>query len=197
MLVFVPRSEVAVAHAVIYGLCAAAVSIGTAFFLRRRNVTQGAIWNWRDTVDGRRGQVGLIASLFLGLGLGAALGGVALGYLALIRHLPFAADQLRQGSAVLQSVPYMRQSLFVMAVMIAPLAEEFLFRGLLYRALDREWGGWRAVLGSAAFFAVYHPLLSWAPVFLLGAANAVLFRRTGRLAAAVVLHMTYNVFVMA
>lgn len=25
------------------------------------------------------------------------------------------------------------------------------FRGLLFRALDREWGGWRAVAGSAAF----------------------------------------------
>ena len=26
---------------------------------------------------------------------------------------------------------------------LAPLAEEYFFRGLLYRALDREWGGWR------------------------------------------------------
>jgi len=38
-------------------------------------------------------------------------------------------------------------------------AEEYLFRGLLFRALDRESGGWRAVAGSAAFFAVYHPPL--------------------------------------
>jgi len=52
------------------------------------------------------------------------------------------------------------------------------------------------VLGSAAFFAVYHPMLSWAPVFLLGAVNAVLFKKTGRLAPAVVVHMVYNTIVL-
>ena len=79
---------------------------------------------------------------------------------------------------------------------MAPLAEEFLFRGLLYRALDREWGGWKAVVGAAAFFAIYHPALSWAPVAVLGAANCVLFRRSGSLAPCVVLHMTYNAIVL-
>ena len=74
----------------------------------------------------------------------------------------------------------------------APFAEEYLFRGLLYKALDLEWGGWTAILGSAAFFAIYHPVISWLPVALLGIRNAILFKRTGRLAPAVVLHMAYN-----
>ena len=102
---------------------------------------------------------------------------------------------LRKSQAQMDQIPHMRESLIVMAVFVAPFAEEFLFRGLLYRALDREWGGWRAVLGSAAFFAVYHPALAWVPVGLLGATNALLFRRTGRLEAAVLLHMVYNVVV--
>ena len=63
------------------------------------------------------------------------------------------------------------------------VSEEYLFRGLLFRALDREWGGWRAVVGSAAFFAIYHGPLSWLPVGLLGIANALLFKKTGRLEA--------------
>jgi membrane protease YdiL (CAAX protease family) len=70
----------------------------------------------------------------------------------------------------------------VMAVAFAPFAKEYLFRGLLFRALDREWGGWRAVAGSAAFFAIYHQPLAWLPVGLLGIANALLFKKTGRLA---------------
>ncbi|WP_130418065.1 CPBP family intramembrane glutamic endopeptidase [Edaphobacter modestus] len=74
--------------------------------------------------------------------------------------------------------------------------EEYLFRGLLYRALDREWGGLSAVVGSAAFFAIYHPPLSWLPVVLLGITNALLFKKTGRLAPAVVLHMVYNAVVL-
>jgi membrane protease YdiL (CAAX protease family) len=56
--------------------------------------------------------------------------------------------------------------------------------------------GWRAILASAAFFAVYHPPLAWLPVVLLGATNALLFKKTGRLAPAVLLHMVYNAVVL-
>ncbi|MGC2057262.1 MAG: CPBP family intramembrane glutamic endopeptidase [Candidatus Sulfotelmatobacter sp.] len=93
-------------------------------------------------------------------------------------------------------IPNLKVSYAVMAVGFAPFAEEYLFRGLLFRALDREWGGWRAVVGSAAFFAIYHPALSWLPVFLLGTTNALLFKRTGRLMPAVILHMVYNAVVL-
>jgi membrane protease YdiL (CAAX protease family) len=82
-----------------------------------------------------------------------------------------------------------------MAIVFAPFAEEFLFRGLLFRALDRG-GGWRAIIGSAAFFAIYHPPLAWLPVFLVGVATAFVFKKTGRLAAAVVVHMVYNAVVL-
>jgi membrane protease YdiL (CAAX protease family) len=94
-------------------------------------------------------------------------------------------------------VPNLKISYAVMAVLFAPFAEEYLFRGLLFRALDREWGGWHAVVGSAAFFAIYHHPLSWLPVGLLGIANALLFKKTGRLAPAVILHMVYNAVVLS
>ncbi len=84
----------------------------------------------------------------------------------------------------------------ILAVLLAPPAEEFLFRGLLYRALDREWGGWHAVLGSAAFFAIYHQPLAWLPVGLVGTANALLFRHTGQLWSAIALHAAYNAVVL-
>ncbi len=44
---------------------------------------------------------------------------------------------------------------------------------------------------------MYHPALSWLPVATLGAANAVIFKRTGRLAPAVVLHAVYNAVMLA
>lgn len=53
------------------------------------------------------------------------------------------------------------------------------------------------MVGSAAFFAIYHPALSWPPVALLGVINALLFKKTGRLAPGVVLHMVYNAVVLA
>jgi membrane protease YdiL (CAAX protease family) len=48
------------------------------------------------------------------------------------------------------------------------------------------------VLGAAAFFTVYHPLLAWPPVFCVGAINCLLFKKTRRLLPCIVLHMTYN-----
>ena len=37
--------------------------------------------------------------------------------------------------------------------------------------------------------------LSWLPVGLLGVANTLLFKKTGRLEAAVLLHLVYNAVV--
>lgn len=38
--------------------------------------------------------------------------------------------------------------------------------------------------------------LAWLPVGLLGVTNALLFKKTGRLADAVILHMVYNAVVI-
>jgi len=192
-LAFFGRDTIAVAHAVSYGVWAAIVAGAVSWFLARRGVRQAEIWSWAPARPGRRG---FATSLLLGAGLGLALSLFALLYLAVLRHIPQAAAILRQSEDAIASIPHMRLGLFIMAVLVAPFAEEFLFRGLLYRALDREWGGWRAVAGSAAFFAMYHPFLSWLPVSLLGAANALVFKKTGRLASAVALHMVYNAIVL-
>ena len=92
--------------------------------------------------------------------------------------------------------PSQRWWLGFTAVICAPLAEEYLFRGLLYRALDREWGGWPAVLASAVFFAIYHPATSWLPVAAVGVACALLFKQSRRLWPCVVLHTVYNAVVV-
>jgi membrane protease YdiL (CAAX protease family) len=50
---------------------------------------------------------------------------------------------------------------------------------------------------AAAFFAIYHPFLSWLPVGLLGITNALPFKKTGNLAPAILLHMVYNAVVLS
>jgi membrane protease YdiL (CAAX protease family) len=148
---------------------------------------------WQDQPESRK----LPWSLLLGAAAGLALGLFAHGYVAVLQHFPGTAEIIRKSHEQLANMPGVRISYAVMAIGFAPFAEEYLFRGLLFRALDREWGGWRAVAGSAAFFAIYHAPLSWLPVALLGAANALIFKKTGRLAPAVVLHMVYNAVVLA
>lgn len=127
--------------------------------------------------------------------MGLLLGALAHQYTVLLGHLPIIRDVLRRSAEQMAQNGDVHAMYGILAVCFAPFAEEYLFRGLLYRTLDREWGGWRAVLGSAAFFTVYHPVLAWIPVFTLGALNAILFKKSGKLLPAVALHMAYNLVV--
>lgn len=180
-----------------YGLAALGVATGMAMFLSSRDVPARAVWQWVSTSQKQAwiaepGWRGLLAGLAMALLLGAGLGLLAQGYVALMREFEWARQLIDADTARMAVMPHMREAYVVLAVLFAPLAEEYLFRGLLHRALDREWGGWWAVIGSSAFFAIYHQPLAWLPVFTLGALSSVLFRKVGRLAPSVVLHMVYN-----
>jgi membrane protease YdiL (CAAX protease family) len=80
----------------------------------------------------------------------------------------------------------------VLVVVLAPLFEEFIFRGLLFRSLRRATGLPLAVAGSAAVFAVIHPPVSFLPVFVLGVVAALAFERTRLLWAPIAAHAVYN-----
>jgi membrane protease YdiL (CAAX protease family) len=212
---WVPRQEFAIARAMAYAVAATAVFLTTSWFLAGRGVAPNQVWTWIDgqpptprkdlTLDQYLAEPdisfakkygiaggGLLPALLLGLGIGLALAGLAHGYTILLRHIPALTELLRNAQQAATQLPGLRVAYLIMAVGFAPFAEEYLFRGLLYRALDRDWSGWRAVLGAAAFFTVYHPLLAWPPVFCVGAVNCWLFKRTRRLLPCILLHMTYN-----
>jgi membrane protease YdiL (CAAX protease family) len=87
--------------------------------------------------------------------------------------------------------------LLLLAVIAAPLCEEYIFRGLVFGGLERLWGFRRAALGSALIFAVVHPMLSAPTVFLLGLSTAFVYARSGMLLAPIVTHVVYNAAVIA
>jgi membrane protease YdiL (CAAX protease family) len=198
------RDNMAVAQAISYGICAVIVSVGTQMFLSDRGVLPQDVWRWARTAReapawwhvGDTRNAKFLSLLLLGAAGGLALGLFAHGYVAVLQHIPTTAEIIRKSQEQMAQIPNLKASYAVMAIGFAPFAEEYLFRGLLFRALDREWGGWRAVVASAAFFAIYHNAMSWVPVALLGATNSLLFKKTGRLAPAVVLHMVYNAVVL-
>jgi len=206
-ILFVGAENIALAQAMAYGICAALVSLIVSNFLANRGVALGEVLRWRSGVnavretrlwwsgDGTHG--GRFAvSVTVGVLAGLTLGLFARGYIAFLLHFPAAAEMVHASEGRMARVSGLKLSYGLIAIAFAPLAEEYLFRGLLFRALDREWGGWRAVAASVALFAIYHPPLAWLPVGLLGMASALLFKNTGRLAPAVILHMAYNAVVL-
>jgi membrane protease YdiL (CAAX protease family) len=172
--------------------------------LESRGVPLKKVWCWSRenerswwwSGDGKR-DGRFLASLGVGALSGLLFALIAKGYVLLLSQFATFSDIFRTAREQMERVPNLRVSYAVIAIVFAPFAEEYLFRGLLFRALDREWGGWRALVGSAAFFAIYHPPLAWPPVFLVGLTTAFVFKKTGRLAAAVVVHMVYNVLVVS
>lgn len=86
--------------------------------------------------------------------------------------------------------------LILLTIVAAPVFEEFIFRGLVFRGLRRTTGPALAVIGSAALFALVHPLIAIIPVFGLGIVAAVSFQRTGFLLAPIIAHCVYNTSVM-
>jgi CAAX protease family protein len=89
--------------------------------------------------------------------------------------------------------------LFVIgAVVLAPVIEELLFRGLLLRALLRRMAPVTAVLVSAVIFALVHYIgdpntLPFLPALTgLGAVLAVVALRSGELSTSIFIHAGFN-----
>ena len=81
----------------------------------------------------------------------------------------------------------------VAIVILAPIAEEVFFRGVVFNAFLREGGRRWAFIGSAALFSLIHlSLVSLVPIFLLGLALAWVYDRTGNLLAPIAMHATVN-----
>ena len=83
----------------------------------------------------------------------------------------------------------------VMAVVIAPLAEEFLYRGILLMTLVRHVGIVPALVVSSAVFAAAHFTAepqALLPLFCLGMALGYIAYRTRSLVAPIIAHALFN-----
>lgn len=80
-----------------------------------------------------------------------------------------------------------------LAVFLAPLSEEFLFRGFIYRSLKSYLPAWAsATLTSLMFAGMHFNWLSFLPLFLLGLWLCRTYEKTGNLWVPVILHGLFN-----
>lgn len=81
----------------------------------------------------------------------------------------------------------------VMAVVVAPVVEEVIFRGYLYGVARRFGGRWAAVGVTALLFAAIHVnALGLVPLALLGVVFALAYELTGSLWTSVLMHVCFN-----
>lgn len=135
--------------------------------------------------------------LTLGYGAMAAFIACAVGlaYLTGLQHSALWADMAKQSAASASTVS--RGWLLALAVLAAPLCEEFIFRGLIYGGLRRSMSAMPAMAMSAAIFAVVHPPTSMLPVFVLGLCAAWTYERSKTLLGPMLVHAVYNAVVLS
>ena len=150
---------------------------------------------WRARTNGvpRILNAGVPAALMWGVGGGVAAALAGLAYIEIAAALDvFPALHPTGAFAGLGAILW----LAVVAIVAAPIFEEFIFRGLVFGGLRRSFGFAPAALASAAIFAVVHPPVSAIPVFIMGLCAALAYERTRMLAAPMAVHAIYNAAVL-
>jgi len=81
----------------------------------------------------------------------------------------------------------------LIAVVVAPLCEEIIFRGYLYPVAKRFAGTWPAAIFSALVFGAAHGnLTALLPLFLLALLLVWLYEKTGSLWSTIAVHFCFN-----
>ncbi len=86
-----------------------------------------------------------------------------------------------------------RAIIIVLAVAVAPLVEEFVFRFFLYGVIRRYFGRFIGIISNAALFAAVHAHVpSAAPLFVLGLCFTIAYEWTGSIFVSMTMHAIFN-----
>lgn len=86
-----------------------------------------------------------------------------------------------------------RAVFFAFAVVIAPITEEIIFRGIIYRGLTKVVPrGWAVLLSALLFGAAHGDFSTLLPLVALGALFALAYDATGCIAVTIIAHALFN-----
>ncbi len=85
----------------------------------------------------------------------------------------------------------------VLAVVVAPVAEETFFRGFILSGIGKRFGYAWGIVVSALLFSIAHMQLgAFLPIFILGILLAWLYVKTGSIWPCILTHFAYNSIAM-
>lgn len=168
-----------------------------------------------DTSDSSwLGQSPPVEALFARASLGRSLGFVLLGIVAAIGGsfvlglgLEAVGVPVEEQGAIVELVDGFKSGgdrmpmilLAVSALALAPMAEELLFRGLVFRRIGTRGNSWPEAyaLSAAAFAAIHTNPVGFLVYLWLGIVFAESYRRSGRLWVAMLVHAGNNAFALS
>lgn len=167
----------------ISGVLALAI-ISISFFIRKRNIREELnLFKFKGE--------GIIPLILLGIGLNVFIS-------ILFSVIPFPEDWINSytnSSANITQGDYVISLLSV--VIVAPIVEEVIFRGLIYTRLKNGIPLILSAVIASVVFGIIHGTIIWAIyTFLLSLILIWVFERFHSLLANIILHMAFNVMGM-
>lgn len=173
-----------------------------ALFLREHEISWSDAFGFRNRWRRAAGHGLLVAAGFLPVGWAFQwLSSKGLDFLAdrlapIFPHLDLRPEE----QVVVQTLQMAgswssRTALGIVTILFAPVAEETLFRGILYPAIKQAGFPRLALWGTSFLFAAVHTnLVTFIPLTLLACALALLYEYTDNLAAPITAHALFNAF---
>jgi membrane protease YdiL (CAAX protease family) len=158
-------------------------------FLHEHQVSWAVGFGFRRDVAKATGLGVLVIGLFLPVGWGLQMVSLKLmDQLGLEPALQLALQALKNSGSPGELI-----TLAIITIVLAPVAEETLFRGVLYPTV-KQYGFPRAALwGTSALFALIHfNLAIFFPLLLLAVVLVWLYEKTDNLLAPIAAHATFN-----
>jgi membrane protease YdiL (CAAX protease family) len=174
----------------IYGaLFNLAVAAGFVWWFVVRPIARG---EWRRLATFRIRRVPAEVARWVPLAAAAMVGVVLAALVLLPRLMAVPKNDATFLEAYLRR-PFAPIALLLMVAVVAPLLEEFLFRGWIQRSLERRTLPWRAILITAVLFGVVHGDAFGLPLrVVFGVASGYAAYTTRSIWPSVVLHGAYN-----
>ncbi len=90
-----------------------------------------------------------------------------------------------------------RVLIIILAIAIAPMVEEFIFRFFLYGVVKRYFGRLAGLAANSVLFAAVHAHVpSAAPLFVLGACFTIAYEWSGSILVSMTMHALFNSFTL-
>lgn len=185
-----PKAAPSVARIIASSLCFQGATLVLAWrFLREHQTDWATGFGLRRNEAKAIGLGALAVGLFLPLGWRLQTASMKLMKLCgLEPSEQLALVALRNSGSIGQFV-----ALGIVAILLAPVAEEILFRGVLYPFVKQQGFPRVALWGTSALFAAIHfSLAIFVPLLLLAALLVWLYEKTDNLLAPIAAHITFN-----
>ena len=92
-----------------------------------------------------------------------------------------------------QNLVFLKLTISICAILITPLSEELIFRGILQTTLrNLDLKPWHAIFITSAIFAMLHPSTHFPAIFVLSVCFGYAYEKSGSLFRPIFIHMIFN-----